>query len=239
MSDKENGELNGAFNASGDNDDARMRILSMIESGQIDVEEGLKRLQKDVSQIPKGDLLDQLEAGDIDVGEAIRMLERERLAESDSVRDSEPDEGPTISPSAEKWRSWWLLIPALGLVITAFGGWLGSIGGWWWICAGPSLLVGILLLLFALITQDAPWLHVRVDTGQETWPRRIALSFPVPFRLASWGLRRWSHYAGSLDATAVDELLLSLEGNISAENPIHIEVQEDDESGEKIQVYLG
>jgi hypothetical protein len=57
--------------------------------------------------------------------------------------------------------------------------------------------------------------------------------------LASWGLRRWGRYAGSLDATAVDELLLSLEGNLSADNPIHIEVHEDDESGEKIQVYLG
>jgi hypothetical protein len=57
--------------------------------------------------------------------------------------------------------------------------------------------------------------------------------------LASWGLRRWGRYAKSLDATAVDELLLSLEGNLSADNPILIEVNEDDESGEKIQVYLG
>jgi hypothetical protein len=239
MSDKENQKLNGTSTASGDSDDARMLILSMIESGQIDVEEGLKRLQDEENQKSQIGVLSQLEAGEIDVGEAIRIMENESATGSDSANDSVFDEGPSISPSAEKWRSWWLLIPASGFVITAFGGWLGTIGGWWWLLAGPSLLMGILILIFALITQNSPWLHVRVDTGQDTWPRRIALSFPVPIRLASWGLRRWGRYAGSLDATAVDELLLSLEGNLSADNPIHIEVHEDDESGEKIQVYLG
>lgn len=93
--------------------------------------------------------------------------------------------------------------------------------------------------MLAVLTLNAPWLHVRVDTGQESWPRHVAFSLPVPLRLASWGLRRWGHYASGLDATAVDELLLSLEGSINADNPIHIEVHEDDETGERIQVFLG
>jgi hypothetical protein len=239
MSDKENEELNGASSSSGEGDDSRMHILSMIESGQIDVEEGLKRLQDEESQESQAGVLSLLESGEIDVGEAIRIIENETTTGSGGENASVADNGSTLSPSTEKLRSWWLLIPAVGFVITAFGGWLGTVGGWWWILAGPSLLVGILILLFAGITQNSPWLHVRVNTGQESWPRRIALSFPVPIRLASWGLRRWGRYAKSLDATAVDELLLSLEGNLSADNPILIEVNEDDESGEKIQVYLG
>lgn len=238
MDTKDNEGLTNSSKTSSSGDDERMDILSMIESGEIDVEEGLKRLRDEKVDDSSGDPLSKLEAGEIDVSEAIRIIEREGARGSES--SSEPDvERESMGPSPEKWRSWWLLIPATGFVVTAFGGWLGTIGGWWWLCAGPSLLVGILILLFGLVTQNAPWLHIRVDTGQETWPRRIAISFPVPIRLASWGIRTWGHYAGSIDATAVDELLLSLEGNLSSDNPIHIQVNEDDETGEKIQVYLG
>ena len=238
MSDKENAGLTSPSEKPTSGDDHRMDILSMIESGEIDVEEGLNRLKDKKVDDSSGDPLSKLEAGEIDVSEAIRIIEHEGASGTES--SPEPDSyGESMGPSTEKWRSWWLLIPATGFVVTAFGGWLGTIGGWWWLCAGPSLLVGILILLFGLVTQNAPWLHIRVDTGQETWPRRIALSFPVPIRLASWGIRTWGHYAGSIDATAVDELLLSLEGSLSSENPIHIQVNEDDETGEKIQVYLG
>lgn len=241
MSEPENlqmeSEASGSYE---DNNEDRMGILSQIESGQIDVEEGLWRLQDAESDDDEQEgLLGQLEAGEIDVSEAIRLIESGSSAGGASAPASEAHENPSISPSLEKWRSWWLLIPAIGLVVTAFGGWMSTYGGWWWLCAAPSLFGGILILLFGLATYNSPWLPVRADTGQVTWPQRIAIGFPVPIRWASWGLRRWGHYAGSLDATAIDELLLSLEENFSADNPIYIEVHEDEESGEKIQVFLG
>lgn len=228
-----------ASGSDGHNNEDRMEILSQIESGQIDVEEGLRRLQEVESEDEQEALLDQLEAGEIDVSEAIRLIESGSSAGGASAPASDAHEMPSISPSLEKLRSWWLLIPAIGLMVTAFGGWMSTYGGWWWLLAAPLLLGGLLILLFGLATYDSPWLHIRVDTGQTTWPQRVAISFPVPIRLASWGLRKWGHYAGSLDATAIDELLLSLDENFSADNPIHIEVHEDEESGEKIQVFLG
>lgn len=239
MSENQNEELNYGSSSGKEKHDKRMQILNLIESGEIDVEEGLKRMQGEKEGQLKRDILDQLEAGDVDVGEAIRLLEGAAPGEAEST--TPPDEGRVspFSKASGKWRSWWLLIPALGFAFTAFGGWLGSIGGWWWLCAAPSLVVGILFLLLALLTQKAPWLHVRIDTGQESWPRHVAFSLPVPIRLASWGLRRWGQYASGLDATAVDELLLSLEGNITADNPIHIEVDQNEETGERIQVFLG
>lgn len=238
MSEGQDHELDNR-SESQDGDDERMEILNLIESGEIDVDEGLKRMSGETVERPERDILDQLETGDIDVGEAVRLIEG--AAPSETHSKSAPADGLVSprSPSVGTWRSWWLLIPAFGLAFTAFGGWLGTIGGWWWLCAAPSLVVGILVLLLAVLTQNAPWLHVRVDTGQESWPRHVAISLPVPIRLASWGLRRWGHYASGLDATAVDELLLSLEGSIDADNPIHIEVHEDDETGERIQVFLG
>lgn len=238
MGEKENEGMTAPSDATVAGDDKRMDILSKIESGEIDVEEGLKRLNAEDKLESASDPLSKLEAGEIDVGEAIRIIESGGTKGDDP--SAEPDfEMETMRPSAQEWRSWWLLIPATGFAVTALGGWLGTIGGWWWLLAVPSLLIGILILLFGLLTQNAPWLHVRVDTGQESWPRRIAISFPVPIRLASWGIRTWGHYAGSIDATAVDELLLSLEGNLSSDTPIHIQVNEDDETGERIQVYLG
>ncbi len=240
MSESENLQMDSeASGSDGDNNEDRMGILSQIESGQIDVEEGLRRLQEAESDDEQEDLLGQLEAGEIDVSEAIRLIERGSSAEGASAPASEVHETPSISPSLEKWRSWWLLIPAIGLIVTAFGGWMSTYGGWWWLCAAPSLFGGILILLFGLATHNSPWLHIRVDTGQVAWPQRVAISFPIPIHLASWGLRKWGHYAGSLDETAIDELLLSLEENFSTDNPIHIEVHEDEESGEKIQVFLG
>lgn len=241
MSEPENLQMDSeASGSDGENSEDRMGILSQIESGQIDVEEGLRRLEEAESDDDEQeDLLGQLEAGEIDVSEAIRLIESGSSVGGASAPASEVHEMPSISPSLEKLRSWWLLIPAIGLVVTAFGGWMSTYGGWWWLFAAPSLLGGILILLFGLATYNSPWLHIRVDTGQVAWPQRVSISFPIPIRLASWGLRKWGHYAGSLDATAIDELLLSLEENFSADNPIHIEVHEDKESGEKIQVFLG
>jgi hypothetical protein len=239
MSEHQDKEMKDDSASGEDQYDKRMQILNLIESGEIDVEEGLKRMQGEKEEQLKRDVLDQLESGDVDVSEAIRLLEGSAPDDADSTTPSMEEHVSPTSRATGMWRSWWLLIPALGLAFTAFGGWLGSIGGWWWLCAAPSLLVGILLLLLAVLTQNSPWLHVRIDTGQESWPRHVAFSFPVPIRLASWGLRKWGHYARGLDVTAVDELLLSLEGNITADNPIHIEVDQDEETGERIQVFLG
>lgn len=217
-----------------------MRILSRVESGELDVTDAIKQLSGKQEPEKKIDILDQLEQGRIDVEEAIHRLEGAdpaSIGEAASVEDTfTPSEG-TGAPG--KWRDWWLVILASALGVIALTGWLGTIGGWWWLCAGPGLVVGFALLVLALASRNAPWLHLRVDTGQKTWPRHIALSFPLPIRLASWGLKTWGSRIPNLSDTAVDELILALEGNLSKDTPIFIDVQEDESTGERVQIFLG
>jgi hypothetical protein len=112
------------------------------------------------------------------------------------------------------------------------------VGGWWWLLAAPMLLAGGTILILLLASLGSPWVHVRVDTGQKSWPRRIAISLPLPLRISAWGLRTFGVYIPGLENTSLDELLVELEGSLSKGHPIQIEVEEGD-SGERIQVYLG
>jgi hypothetical protein len=214
---------------------SRLDLLRQIESGQINVDEALQRLQADHETEREMDVLEQLEEGQIDVEEALHRLEISK-AETSSAQ---PDPSVKTPISDRKWRDWWLVILASGLAILALGGWLGTIGGWWWVFGGPLLLLGLILFVVALASRNAPWLHLRVDTGQQSWPRHIALSLPLPIKLASWGLRMWGPRIPNLDETAIDDLILALEGNISKDTPLHIEVQEDETTGERVEIFLG
>lgn len=217
----------------------RLEILSRIESGEIDVSQAIQRLKDEDEPEEKMDVLDQLEQGHIDVEEALHRLEAGTASDRPvSSVDSlyAPSDGASV-PS--RWRDWWLVILATALAVIAMGGWLGTVGGWWWLCAGPGLIVGFVLLVLAVASRNAPWLHLRVDTGQKTWPRHIALSLPLPIRLASWGLKTWGPRIPSLSDTALDELILALEGNLSKDTPIFIDVQENESTGERVQIFLG
>jgi hypothetical protein len=217
-----------------------MKILSRVESGELGVNDAIKQLKGEEKPEDKIDILDQLEQGHIDVEEAIHRLEEDAYTTGGQAAVTDGSFQPSESADdLGKWRDWWLVILASSLGIIALAGWLGTIGGWWWICAGPGLLVGFALMVLALASRDAPWLHLRVDTGQKTWPRHIALSFPLPVRLASWGLKKWGPRIPSLSDTAVDELILALEGNLSKDTPLYIDVQEDPSTGERVQIFLG
>ena len=166
-----------------------------------------------------------MEEGIIDVEEAVRRLTGE--------------EEETAQPKApRRWRAWWLIPFSIGLVLTAAGAGVATLGGWWWLCAGSLLLLGIPLLTLAAATSRSPWVHMRVDTGQESWPRRIAISLPLPIHFTAWILWAFGPRMKGLDQTAIDELLLALDEGVVSEGPIFVEVDEST-TGEKVQVYLG
>jgi hypothetical protein len=79
---------------------------------------------------------------------------------------------------------------------------------------------------------------LRVITGEEQWPRRIAISLPVPLGLTARILRWRGMSFGGFDETEIDDLILALEASLSADQPIYIEVDEG-ESGEKVKIILG
>ncbi|HEY45197.1 MAG: hypothetical protein AMJ88_14720 [Anaerolineae bacterium SM23_ 63] len=219
-------------------DEKRTEILKKLEEGSIDVEEAIRQLSGGVEEtsqekvLPKQpeDVLDQLEKGAIDVEQAIQRLsgEGERAESMKSV----------VQDAPHRWRAWWLIPFSIGIGLTVAGAGVATIGGWYWLLAAPLLFVGILLTTIAAATSSSPWVHLRVDTGQERWPRRIAISLPIPIRLTAWILRIFSHRISGFEETGIDELLLALDEGLLSESPIFVEVYEG-EGGEKVEVYLG
>lgn len=182
-------------------------------------------------------ILERLENGQIDVDQAARMLGGEDQPHEEEI----VEEAPVETASAYRTRVWWLIPFGIGLAMTGMGAGIATLSGWWWLCAGPLLLIGIVLLIVGVVSIRSPWIHIRVETGQDEWPRRISISLPLPLRFSGWVLRQFGHWIPGLGGTGVDELLLALdtfEEGFSPESPLFIEV-EDGEDGERVEVYLG
>ncbi|OGO10613.1 MAG: hypothetical protein A2Y93_15380 [Chloroflexi bacterium RBG_13_68_17] len=173
-------------------------------------------------------ILSDLDAGRIDVGEALRQLEDPAAAGPSTAEGLQPARG---------WRDGWLVPFALSLALTAFGGWAASHQGWWWLAAGPALFVGIFGMVASVLSRTSPWVHIRVRSRRPGGDR-LTISLPLPVRLVAWALRLAGPWTPGLDRTTVDELLMALDGNVSAESPLYVLV-DDDEDGERVEVTLG
>ena len=174
------------------------------------------------------DILRQVENGELDAETAATLLEEEPA----------PEVVERASDIPNRWSGWWLIPFAVTLIVIAAGIAIGQQGGWWWLLAGPLLLVGGVVLILLLASIGSPWVHIRVHTGQDSWPRRIAISLPLPLRVSAWGLRMFGVYIPGLEHTSLDELLLALDEGFSTGEPIQIDIDEG-ESGERVQIYLG
>jgi hypothetical protein len=174
------------------------------------------------------EILDQLEKGDIGVEEAVKRLGGE--AEAERSGDGRRPAG---------WMEWWWLVPfSLGLAFTALGGWLASLGGGWWVGAVPALLIGIPVMTLAAASRDSPWVYLRYLDRRRGRGARVFLGLPVPVGLAAGVLRVVGPWIRGLEATAVDEFLQALDGSLSRDRPLVVEVSESDE-GERVVVSFG
>jgi hypothetical protein len=109
--------------------------------------------------------------------------------------------------------------------------------GFWFVCAGVPFALGILILVLAWQSRTARWLHLRVQQKPGEWPSTIAFSFPLPLRISSWFMRTFHRHIPGMEDVAIDEMLATLEHSTSPENPLYIEVEED--NGERVQIYIG
>jgi hypothetical protein len=190
----------------------RMKILKQIEDGQIDAAEGLKRL------------------------EAVGRAEAAPAGGGKTPRAIPPDLG------AAKWQRWWLIPASLGLVITLLGGalmywgWQSAGFGFWFVCAWFPFLLGVLVLALSFPGPAGRWIHVRVKTGQDEWPRQISISLPLA--PAAWALRTFGQFIPQLKQTGVDEIIQALGEGVTPQAPLVIDVAEG-EGGEQVQVYIG
>jgi hypothetical protein len=198
----------------------RMRVLERIERGEISAADGMA-------------LLEALAARAAPV-----VVEPAYQAGGDSI----------IDPDIARFKRWWTLPFAIGTAIMVLAAMLmlpaiqAAGYGFWFYCLWLPSLLGVAVMAIAWASRTARWLHVRVQTGRaagaRAWPRRIAISFPIPVRFTAWLVRTISPHVPQLRNTALDELILALNDPTSSKAPLYVDVAEG-EGGERIQVYLG
>ena len=80
-------------------------------------------------------------------------------------------------------------------------------------------------------------LHLRIREGGGS-RARMALSFPLPLTLAAWALRLAQPFVPQLRDTGVDDLIIALRHSTAEGQPLVVDVQ-DDETGERVEIYIG
>ncbi len=215
-------------------DDERSRILQMIEDGQISAAEGLRRIKALRPSAPPD--TDYRAGADSE-------------AADDGVSSLPPDLTAEVGekpapPRWAHWQNWWLIPVWIGIAITLAGALLMywaftvkySFSGWFWLALLLVFVPGVAIMALAATSRNIKWLHIRIKNDRNR--ERLKLSFPIPVTPAAWLLRTFGHRLPVLKETGVDELIMALGETTSPDNPLYVEV-DDDEEGERVQVYIG
>jgi hypothetical protein len=162
-------------------------------------------------------------------------------------------EGPVLSgeaipastpPDFTRWRQFWMVPLWAGVGVAVLGAilmyqvQLAAGVSFWFLCAAVPFTFGVILMTLAWQSRTARWLHLRVQHAGEGWPREFAFSFPLPLGIAGWAMRTFGVHIPGLETTSVDELMQIIQTSTSPDNPLYVEV-EDEEDGEKVQIYIG
>jgi hypothetical protein len=190
-------------------------------------------------------ILKRIEDGEINAAEGIRLL---NALSEDAAPVVLPRRASAPDPEFRGWKRWWLWPFGAGVLIAGFSGLLMY---WayraadlrlsaWVILWSLPLLFGLFIMLMSFLSRNARWLHLRINTGDapREWPRRIAISFPLPIAPVAWFLRLFGNFIPPLRRTGVDDLILALNESATPNSPLYVEVNEGG-SGEKVQVYIG
>ena len=241
--------------------DERMKILEMVEQGTITsaqaaellfaLEENNEDEDRNVNYLKPDPSLDApppsgvphlVDIPDPNGGTSeTRANEPPRTPKQSSVSSTHP------SKNFSKWRNWWYYPLTFGILITIFSGWLLFLGnqnewaGFWMACIWLPLLLGISVILLSWLSHSALWAHVRVNTAQDEWPRRIAISLPLPLRLGAWIFRTFQDKIPGIpdmDDVPLDELITAILDGVKPDAPIYIEIEEG-KGGERVEVYIG
>lgn len=239
----------------------RLRILEMIERGEITPAEGIQRMaelgQEAAAPESPMALLERIERGELSADEAIAQLGAGSAADSGGGGQTREEHSieiltpppagrnPVSDEELDRWKRWWQTPLYVGVAIVLLGSyWMysayQSAGGvnLWFFCAWLPLLFGLLLILLAWSSREGTWLHVRVNEPAQNGKSgtRVAVSMPLPLTLAVWGLRNFGHHIPNMKQTMVDDALRALGQSSRNGEPLYIEVDDD---GTHVEVYIG
>lgn len=209
----------------------RRQILAMVEAGKISAEEALsliKELEQDSAKAESEPYETESGAG----------------PEADSGTPS-PNLAPELERTAARARSLWQIPLWIGVGVTVLSA-LGMYAvmqnagmNFWFYCLMMPLFLGVAVIALAGWSRTAHWLFVNVDRSRsEDGPRRIFLGFPLPLGLASGFLRIFGHRIEGLKENDVNGMMQAISMVQTIHEPLIVNV-DDDEDGERVQVYIG
>lgn len=236
----------------------RRLILEMIDGGKITAEEGLRLLQA----LPEDQANDDIAETELPAPENEPFISATQPPESalggisPAAQPAEPlpesrteysntGAQPPTAPDFYRWRRFWAYPFWAGVAVTILGSllmfWAQQATGmsFWFFCAGIPFTLGIVVMVLAWQSRSARWLHLRVQQKAGEWPKNFAISFPLPLGLSAWFMRTFRHRIPGMGETPVDidAIMAALEHSTSPDNPLYVEVEEDD--GERVQIYIG
>ena len=204
----------------------RRKILQMVEEGKISAEEAAR-------------LMRALDADTDSVETEIEVIE---TGAGSGFEGSAAPEFKEVKARARRFA----MVPLwIGILIAVLSSWgIYSIQqnagmNFWFFCLMFPLLLGILLITLGASGQSSRWLYVNVDRRQaQDWPKNITLGFPLPLGLTSWFLRNFGHNIQGMKNTSVDDIIQILDATGKSGEPFIVNV-DDNEDGERVQVYIG
>jgi hypothetical protein len=227
------------------NETERLQILEMIEKGVITAAEGVRLLNSLQGSHGEPEEVETPQISPTSPSAASPSPEPEVTVEEHTPETKAMPVPSEFETETRKWRSWWWIPLTIGVSITVASGLLMFLAfqssgfGFWFACLWFPLLLGVVIMSLAAASRTARWLHVRVHQEPGEWPRTIAISLPIPIRFTAWLLRIFKPYIHNynIERANLDEIILALE-KTSPDQPFYVKVDED-ESGEKVEVYIG
>jgi hypothetical protein len=184
-------------------------------------------------------ILEMVGAGDITPEQAAELLAA--LDAPEEAAGAGPPRLPTAELRENRWARFWIyplmaggIVLILGALIMALVYSTSAAPGWR-VCGWLPMILGLGVMLIAWWTRSATWLHLRVREGDG---QKVAFSFPLPLTLAAWVLRLAQPFVPQLKDTGVDDLIIALRQSKSQDEPLFINV-DDDEKGESVEIYIG
>ncbi len=86
--------------------------------------------------------------------------------------------------------------------------------------------------------RGSPLVYIRYVDHRPYRRHRILIGLPIPLRLAAGVVRVAGPWIPGLNATVVDEFLMALDGSLTRDQPLVVEVSRSEE-GERVDVSFG
>ena len=214
----------------------RQQVLRMVADGKITPEEGSRLL----AALSGGALPEVAESA-----AASEPLLDAPQPQAESQQEAYTPEQEVVPPPIDTQtpdtRHWWQVPFWIGAALLVAGAFTlaGSLSSGAIclvvLCGLPMLLIGILAVIVAWFARNGPWVHIRVKNDR---PGEHNVNISVPLDLGVVAVRVAEPFVPQMRHTGVDDVILSMKDNVKKDQPLIIDVHDDDD-GEHVQVIVG